>query len=54
MGAIIDEDDWTSQAFQRLMKNGTIDRRLFGNERLFEVNASALRQLSIAINVPLS
>ena len=49
------EDDFTSQAFQRLVKNSdTIDRRLFGNEKLFEVNASALRQLAISINVPLN
>lgn len=45
------EHDPTSQAFQQLFSSN-IDRRLFGNEKLFEANAPALRQLSMAINVP--
>jgi len=49
------EDDQTSRAFQCLMRSSaTIDRQLLGNEKLFEVNASALRQLSLAISVSLS
>lgn len=44
------QDDPSSRAFQQLMKSCFADRRLFGNDKLFEVNASALRQLSMAIN----
>lgn len=50
-----DEDDITSQGMQRLIRHSSsLDRRLFGNDKLYSLNANALRQLSLAINVSMS